>query len=71
MAEVFDGGQEIFDLSGLLRYCSSDPKLPMTNLNRIEDEKVKVGMENNDNDDKRIGIDNILFNQSLVYYIYQ
>lgn len=42
LAEIFTQGQELFDLSGLLRYRSDDSALPTELLNRITNEKMKV-----------------------------
>ena len=45
MAELFDGGQELFDLSSLLRYRNDPASLPSSLLNRICNAEVKVGAE--------------------------
>lgn len=45
MAELFDGGQELFDLSSLLRYRNDPASLPSSLLNRIGNAEVKVGAE--------------------------
>ena len=42
IAEIFTQGQELFDLSSLLRYRSEDVDLSPI-LNRISDEKIRVG----------------------------
>ena len=42
MAEMFTGGQELFDLTSLLRYRNDPSSLPANTLHRIEDEHVKV-----------------------------
>lgn len=41
IAEIFTHGQELFDLSSLLRYRSEDVDLSPI-LNRISDEKIRV-----------------------------
>lgn len=41
IAEIFTHGQELFDLSSLLRYRSEDVDLSPI-LNRIADEKIRV-----------------------------
>ena len=38
---MFNKGQELFDLSNLLRYCNDDD-YELSSLNRIDNEKVKV-----------------------------
>ena len=43
MAEMFTG-QELFDLTSLLRYRNDPSSLPVNALYRIENENVKVGM---------------------------
>ena len=45
MAELFDGGQELFDLSSLLRYRNDPASLPGNLLNRIANADVKVVTE--------------------------
>lgn len=44
IAEIFTHGQELFDLSSLLRYRSEDVDLSPI-LNRISDEKIRVGTQ--------------------------
>ena len=44
IAEIFNHGQELFDLSSLLRYRSEDVDLSPL-LNRISDEKIRVGTQ--------------------------
>ena len=39
---MFNKGQELFDLSNLLRYCNDDA-YECSALNRIEDPRVRVG----------------------------
>ena len=41
-AEIFNEGQELFDLSSLLHYRNNDGSLPAELLNRIKNENVKV-----------------------------
>ena len=41
IADMFNKGQELFDLSNLLRYCNDDD-YELSSLNRIDNEKVKV-----------------------------
>lgn len=41
-AEIFTQGQELFDLSGLLRYRSDDNSIPTELLNRINNQNMKV-----------------------------
>ena len=43
IAEMFNKGQELFDLSNLLRYCNDDA-YECSALNRIEDPRVRVGV---------------------------
>ena len=42
IVEMFNKGQELFDLSNLLRYCNDDA-YECSALNRIEDPRVRVG----------------------------
>ena len=44
MAEMFTGGQELFDLTSLLRYRNDPSSLPVNALYRIKNETVKVCM---------------------------
>ena len=44
MAEMFTGGQELFDLTSLLRYRNDPSSLPVNALYRSENQNVKVDM---------------------------